>query len=640
MIKYGLASLLLALSATIVALPETSIMEQKAKMIEELSKEFSKPAPVLIDKDGKLLKKPAAKRSVSLENEIELQPVPTRSHKFCSKNACCDIASRLTALQATANTILNNTIEILAAVACANATPIFAADVNPNGYLITVPGVYCLPEDIPFNPAIPGLSAIIVDTDNVVILGHNHHLFQNNDQADVNGILVNGRSSVIITDVNVTDFDLYGIRLNPGSSYVSLNKVSALRNGAEGQVGGGILLSSSPGVETHDVILNEVEASENLFIGLTIAGANNIIVKNSTFDANTGNSFIPAIGGFSSWGVFAAPLFTGDPCHDLTFIDSQANNNEALGGAIGFEILSVPAFALPVNIDVSFIRCIANNNQGGGEADVVNEGEGFVIAGTQNFIVEDCQAYSNQSLAPAPSELPGFYASVGFGVPFSCANGIFRNCHAANNSGSGDVSAGFRIVASNDIVLENCIAQQNTNTAGGGGEAWGFTTDTNVGNPTAFGTPVNNRYVFNHCIAENNQATNAGFGGFKFISQVNSILSNSVSSGNGFGILVGDPVCCPIECDDPGSVCVSTNNIINNNQVLGNSLVGILDSKTTANNAYYANFARSNGPAGNNNYFGLPLGTPIRVWILPGAPAPLDSNGILDPQLDNMDVAP
>ena len=68
--------------------------------------------------------------------------------------------------------------------------------------------------------------------------------------------------------------------------------------------------------------------------------------------------------------------------------------------------------------------------------------------------------------------------------------------------------------------------------------------------------------------------------------------------------------------------------------------MGIQDTKATANNAYYANFARSNGAVITDNYIGLPAGTPIREWTIPGAPNPVNSNAILDPQLDNLSVAP
>ncbi len=57
---------------------------------------------------------------------------------------------------------------------------------------------------------------------------------------------------------------------------------------------------------------------------------------------------------------------------------------------------------------------------------------------------------------------------------------------------------------------------------------------------------------------------------------------------------------------------------------------------TSANNAYLANIARANG----TNYSGLPEGTPIRIWQLPGPPSSTNSNGILDAQLDNLDIRP
>ncbi|MCV4614745.1 hypothetical protein OFM04_33125, partial [Escherichia coli] len=85
---------------------------------------------------------------------------------------------------------------------------------------------------------------------------------------------------------------------------------------------------------------------------------------------------------------------------------------------------------------------------------------------------------------------PGFFASVGFGVPFFGVNGHFENCVAEGNSGAGDTSQGFRILRSNNITVSNCVAIGNNNSSTG--EAWGFTTDPSVGNQVgAFGPPVN-----------------------------------------------------------------------------------------------------------------------------------------------------
>src|SRR5262249_152529 len=153
-------------------------------------------------------------------------------------------------------------------------------------------------------------------------------------------------------------------------------------------------------------------------------------------------------------------------------------------------------------------------------------------------------------------------------------------------------------------------------------------------------------------------------GGFKFISQVDSVLAynRSVSNGsaspaNGYGILVGNPLCCdsgnnanccaldPAVCSSLQgclpfvNCCPTFHKVINNNEVVDNTLWGIFDRlNPSGTNAYFANIARGNGPPTQN--YSLPAGTPIRIWPLPAPPNPVDNFAILDAQLDNMDIRP
>jgi hypothetical protein len=45
----------------------------------------------------------------------------------------------------------------------------------------------------------------------------------------------------------------------------------------------------------------------------------------------------------------------------------------------------------------------------------------------------------------------------------------------------------------------------------------------------------------------------------------------------------------------------------------------------------------SSNPVTASNYDGLPLGTPVRIWVVGAAPNPVDNNGIIDP-LDNFSI--
>lgn len=548
---------------------------------------------------------------------------------------------------------------------CGCVRLISSKDIGHHGYTISKPGNYTLIENIDFEAHGINQSAIIIESDNVVLDLCNHYITQINESAGAVGISINGQENVVVENGTVSNFFTAGIRVNSDSRYITLRNLNAFRNGRNNDpvldVGGGIVITSAlPDAVTNDILIENVNASENSLAGLILSGVTDVLVVHSKFNNNTTD-----VTGFgtNSWGVLATAFFVDPqspsflPVDNLTFVESEMNGNTSTGTAIGIEVLSVPAFGFAVNHNVSILRCTANDNHGGGSATAANEGEGFVIAGTENFVVRDCVAKRNGTLATAPSGTPGFFASVGFGVPFACNNGLFENCVAEGNSGAGDVSAGFRISRSSNIVVNNCVSQGNINTSTG--EAWGFTTDVNLGNDIgAFGPPVNRNYVFTNNVAESNIANSNFGGGFKFTSVVNSTLSDNRSvtngssgAGNGYGILVGNPPCCatatccttdPVVCDSPSgclpfsTCCPTSHNIINNNEVIGNTQFGIFDDLIGAsNNAYYANVARSNVV----NY-ALPPGTPIRLWPLPAFPLPVDNNGLLDSQLDNISITP
>lgn len=537
---------------------------------------------------------------------------------------------------------------------CGEVTVIRPKDINPNGYSINKPGIYHVDQNAAFNPSGPGLAAITINSDGVVLDLCKRTLSGGNAASKTVGILVNAKNNVLIKNGTVSGFSLFGVRILPGSSFVTVKNFNAFNNGVNDPVNltvsGGIVAAGDGSHFTHDIVLNNVDASGNFLAGFIVSGVVNTDVSNSKFN---NNKTATTLFGINTWGVLATAFGIDSvfPCENLNVTNCEMNNNTSAGGTVGLEVLSVPAFGLPFNNNVNIINCVANSNTGGGTAGVVNEGEGIVLAGTQNFTVQNCVAQGNRTLATAPSGKPGFFASTGFGVPFFGVNGTFENCVAQGNSGAGDSSQGFRILRSNNITVSNCVAIGNNNTATSGGEAWGFTTDPLVGNTAgAFGPPVNNNFLFIDCVAETNVSSGGLSGGFKFVSQVDSSLTQCKAISNGYGILVADPACCatntcctvdPVVCKSgtnclPFAACCPTSkNVISYNEVIGNTSFGIVDeSNSNAHNAYFANIARGNG-----HNFTLPAGTPIRHWKLPAFPHTTDNNGILDTQLDNISIS-
>jgi len=206
-----------------------------------------------------------------------------------------------------------------------------------------------------------------------------------------------------------------------------------------------------------------------------------------------------------------------------------------------------------------------------------------------------------------------------------------ENCTASNNRAARGFAAGFGLVrqigVTNSIVLRNCVASNNTNSSIDKQVA-GFA-GVPLGAPV-FTQPVTGT-VFDNCVAENNINTvDPSLSiGFLMVHMPETIIKNCVSEGNGVGIQfdVANIVTTP----------PSLRSVVENNIICNNSVAGIRDTIINTNNMYYHNTARSNGPTPlTTNYIGLPPGTPIRNWTIGAPPAAVDTNGVLDTQLDNI----
>lgn len=599
-----------------------------------------------------------------------------------------------------ANKIKSSIVGTPSCTGCqANFVTISQADINPStGYTISSSGVYCLTQDILFSPTANSLSAITVNVPNAqkanVVINLNGYALAKDSSAagtQTTGILINGQTNVIVMNGAVTDFDVYGIRLNSGSSTILLEDVAALRNGNTSSPFGGISAANS-----QDVVLSHVRANNNIGIGFSLAGTTQVVVAESSFDNNT-TANVPGLGGPICWGLFGSNLLNGVSCRDVTVVSSSASNNKSNGVGIGMEFISIP-FVSPVIENLRIIDCAAYDNTGGVPSSFTQEGEGFAVIGVNNFVLRGCQAQGNHSNATAPSGIAGNHSSSGYSLAFIDGNAIIDDCQAVSNNGNGDISAGFRIARSANVVVKNCVAtnhQNNgvlvsaTDTANNVyGEAWGFTTDPDIGN--FLGTPSNFSFTFDGCNATNNNAPNApsgNAGGFKFVLQTESVLTNCQAVDNDIGIYVSKPKCCSVPAGRSGSCCClesancctaaapacctatssncactsglcatsstccpdNTDSIVSSNVVIGNRFGGIVDTSSSTGTAYYLNQARSNGDNGTLNYVGIisptptscshqgGSGAPIRLWVLPNGPCAKDNNGLLDPW-DNMDI--
>lgn len=548
----------------------------KQKWAQAIADEFKTDVPVLIDANGKLLPKPA-KKDVTRK--------------------CC------------ANVDVPN---------CGSGIiTITPSMIGRTGYNITRSGHYCLGFTTDFNPSTTGLSAIVVNADNVVIDLNGQTLGQSGSLAPTYGILVNGSSNVTIKNGTITGFALNGIRLNSGSSEIVIDTVTALNNG---NVNGGFTTGGIAIAFSQDIRILNSRLNENFGSGVAVGGTTKIFVDLCNFDDNVGadNGLFP---GTASAGL---SIITVPQIPDLSAISkditiSRSTFNRNVGGfiGIGMNIISTDPTLLSQNVTAT--DCVAYGNSVTAPLGFLATGMAFVA---NQIVAKNC--VGSDSLNSSVGVLAGHAT----GLSFFGNNILAEDCVAAHIRANSTGVFGFYCTSlQNDATYRRCVAYdvRNDDTALGFGWSYGFA---NVQFEFGFTLNLGRGVIFDGCIAENCTAALGLGAGLALMSQRNPTVQNCIFNRNDIGIYA-------IDFTFLGAP-VSTNGIIANNILQDNTSFGIADfTAPPANHAYYGNRARSNGV----NYFGLGAGTPIRNWALPGLPATTDNNGIIDP-LDNINITP
>jgi len=513
-------------------------------------------------------------------------------------------------------------------VSCCCGKGISNKDINQHGagYMISKPGEYFIEEDLIFNPVVAGAAAIVINADNVILHLCNKVLRQqsSNTQPGTVGILVNGKKNVSLDGGTVQDFNTFGIFVNQNTDILSMTRLNVINCGttAAGNVGGVLILPSN------SIKVTDSKFLENYGIAFSIAGCTNFEMDNCSCDNTKGSAIFPF--GTTASGFLAGPFPTispnATPSENITLTNSTFSNSTGTFEAFGVTLLSFNSIIDIKNVLIE--NCISNGCTGGPFSDEV---EGISVIGT-NAVIKSCIVDNVTS---------------GFGTPFSgmargfrCvgANIIFEDCVASNIIGSGPVAAaGFTVEGTaEDINWIGCkaynIANSGLPNVYGYGDAYGFGVNERgsyiaelifPGSPIFdFNLGVGN--VLDRCTSENivTNVDNTIAAGFRFTSQQNLLVQDCISNNSssyGFWFIDG--------LGDPDS----SNGIVQNNVLEGSTTAGIFD-ETLANNAYIANIARSNGLPGSN-YIGLPAGTPIAVWTIPGV------TPVINP-LDNLDIRP
>ncbi len=517
-------------------------------------------------------------------------------------------------------------------------------DVGCNGLILKKPALYRLKENICFKPKKDGVVAITISGDCIKLdlngkkLSTPLAVFDEFD--DISGIVVTpGSDFITITNGKVANFSNFGVAFlsdtlsvtdhrgivvdkvtvtDCGKLTTDPNTILGIRYGigVEGATDVTITHSVVSGIksrsEVDGIALNFVDDGlidgctsrsnsvprlpimvdppiEPFAIGISLLFFNDCVVKNSSGVHNEGWS---AIG-------LAAAIGSNLAIHHV-----QGSFNDATRFSNGLQV----AVSTSVTIDkaITSDNVAENRNESLPPEFQLAAAEGIlIVAGNAGVTVRDCIAHNQQFVSTVGTGIRP-QACFGFGAAFS-ADIIFECCSASNNTTGADTLegevSGFRVEDCDNVVMRGCIATNNSiNNAAM--ICAGFL----IGAQITPDKSDSSNVILDSCIAEaNNNAANLMGAGIRLGEIVtNSCIINSIAKNNDIGILlIGE------FSDD------ITNNLIQDNRVLGNNTFGISDQTANQTNAYTGSFAYT--PGGINYLTGginntLPAGNLLRLW--------------------------
>ena len=429
-----------------------------------------------------------------------------------------------------------------------------------------------------------------------------------------------------------------------------------------GLVSGGLqvfnLFKSNPAAEAVDVVVENCQANNNqgalnsqdefesllgpsastsaILIFADGVSVTNCQTSNNVYTANITPS--PATSGQAGVNGIIIEDSVGFLIGNCKIIDCQASNNQLILNAPNHNPFcrGIRFSAVQNNYAEGLVsegNSILVNASGAGSPTLNLLGILFIGSNTK---VIDSHAVANIITGPGAVGASGVI-TAGFQVgttdiELQHCTSTGQQHNASNTTTNPSILAGF-LVASNgtNVVFRECTASNNNelNTTSTSGFAFGFT--------TAIGTSHNN-VVFEDCIALGNKGFAGISGGFGITNTTSPEMIRCVANSNTEGLVVF------------GTTTLGT---FTKNSFSNNTNHGILDTTSTATNAYYSNKSKNNGATPlTTNYTGpafpaasCPVScvsankTPVRAWMLPGVPCMLDSNCVSGEKLDNISIS-
>jgi hypothetical protein len=528
---------------------------------------------------------------------------PQPSHCRIPKISCCkckrdDLRSDLCKLSSVLQSELRQIEKLLA---CNERIAVCASKIGTTGYIINSPGIYCLSENINFNPTHPNATAIIINASNVVLDLNYHTLTNISSQPGSIGIVINGGSNILVENGKVEGFTLNGIRVNSGTDRVNFQNLSIIKNGTPntdptiGISGGGIITLSS------HILVENSHFDENQGVGLGISGSISIRIDESTFNSNTGTSIVTTT--FTD-AVFGLAILAESPpdfniiSRDMFITSSVFNGNTAALTAFGCGILAYPNYDMN---NVLIQDCIATDTQ----TTLTTATTGIVTEGitltATNVLISGCLSQNTGSLLALTNHVVGIEAS-GYNI-------VVEDSTVEDVSGSSVRMAGFDIEEfGSNLTYRNCNVESVINSVGfayGYGLSIPIILDGIVLQNQSIGNVIESCVASNvHSLGPTGSASLAA--GFLINGQTSLLLKNSITSNSDIGFLV----------HDYSPSFPTTKAILDSNQAINNT-IGFQDD-TAGNNAYINNLSRATHCA--NNYVGSMNNSsiPIVTWPIDG----------------------
>lgn len=512
------------------------------------------------------------------------------------------------------------------------------AEMVKHGLTITCPGKYVVCESLVFCPSNSQLVAITINCSNVFLDFNTFSLTQKNtDVAETVGVVISDNvQNVSIVNGSISNFSLVGVYGHKGCKNVLLENLLIEKCGYNGQsltrysnffganeyYSGGIVFLGDESNLCTQIRLNNVSSNEhyntvdqgiNLLKymgGCSIAHAMDIVIENSQFNRNENRVGIRIFDPYTEYITVGVYITNAS---NITMTNIETNNNIGLGVAC---IIVGEASNLYVS------KHIANDNISFGWT------VGNFPFPVNGCLIED-SFYNRNITLPDPNISAELGGTSGI---FMTGDGMrVSNCTMTKSR------TGVAVYDSNNISVENCFVQNGVSE--------------NLPDGVTRGIEF---YNTNFGVIKNNSVLSMGgpFAGvgirLLFSTQID-VLDNTIIKSEGAlygqGIRIGSESSAikvignNVQKHNDGIALLNqgiSNIMIKDNQISDNVVNGLLILAPPNNFAVLGNTASLNG----TNYVGLPVGTPVRTWVLNTSPPPVNDSLNPTSSLDNLSIKP